>query len=1058
MYSFTGDFKNKRAINLGGTKDRIDKAELLRKTQLERQNRERERLKLLSASKVQAFWRGRQVVRQFTNRLRTEWSERLQRLSELIIRGGGPQSQTPSWIKDVQLLWRDLLFFYNPAYDESRLNSFCELLIWPMDGTPVFITVLRIDDPSECKFRIVTLSRFLLVALNSYNRHSMHQHIQPATAISILLTALNPENYVKGDPANADGMREFGLDVSWRILNAGLYPSIRAYLLHHHVEQKQKDKSSIDAAASLSLLPIRSFQAHSSIHTRSAFSAFISHILTIEILPNRLSIEGIAQFSRYFPFEAVITQLNADPEIYTACMAFKGGFDCDPFAALLGNVLAFGGQRVGKLNPDALSAYLGVLQSLIQFLPDRYLNLLEQSADVQQILHEAEDNDDEEILSHPSTPPIDPRLKLWLSTLTKPLQLIVKSLPPAKPDMSPQEIAHVQRVSNFLLSLMTRWPANKTDLATTLLFRPDTQILGRIWHAFAHESTWSSLAAGRALHLIVADPDKNGDWPSLLLFSELLSRLLLTMGDDEFYSGTGSLPLDQLVDFTTVLKNTTFRLYWYDTSSIGDTIPGTLIRLDYLRELFTRVLQQLHARDSRRPFCPPNHWLMTTSFDLASFTDAVMEESLRDEDDEEEEQQPVPATPFRTSTRMKADRRRPCMDVLTHIPFVITFEMRVSIFRQWVRSDKIRHHRDDFFHAKGKATVRRQYVFEDGFRQLNALGSNLKNRVQITFVDEHGMEEAGVDGGGVFKEFLTALCRQAFDINYGLFQATADQLLYPSSHSYNTTESQLKHLEFLGRILGKALYEGVLVDAAFASFFLAKWLGRKSYLDDLPSLDPELYNGLVFLKNYPGDVEKDLGLTFAVDDAEFGTARSIALIPNGASTPVTNTNRIRYIFLMAHYKLNIQLSRQCTAFFAGLSDILSPKWLQMFNQQELQILLGGVAAPINIDDLKMHTTYGGGYNEGHPTMGMFWRVLAGMDDEGRRALVKFVTSCARPPLLGFKELNPGFQIQMAGEDQDRLPTASTCINLLKLPAYKSEKLLKQKLMYAVHSGAGFDLS
>ena len=42
-------------------------------------------------------------------------------------------------------------------------------------------------------------------------------------------------------------------------------------------------------------------------------------------------------------------------------------------------------------------------------------------------------------------------------------------------------------------------------------------------------------------------------------------------------------------------------------------------------------------------------------------------------------------------------------------------------------------------------------------------------------------------------------------------------------------EQQLNCYEFLGRILGKALYEGVLVDFAFAGFFLSKWLNRSSY-------------------------------------------------------------------------------------------------------------------------------------------------------------------------------------------------------------------------------------
>jgi len=45
----------------------------------------------------------------------------------------------------------------------------------------------------------------------------------------------------------------------------------------------------------------------------------------------------------------------------------------------------------------------------------------------------------------------------------------------------------------------------------------------------------------------------------------------------------------------------------------------------------------------------------------------------------------------------------------------------------------------------------------------------------------------------------------------------------------NLKGERLRYYEFLGRILGKALYEGILVDVFFASFFLSKWLGRISY-------------------------------------------------------------------------------------------------------------------------------------------------------------------------------------------------------------------------------------
>lgn len=57
----------------------------------------------------------------------------------------------------------------------------------------------------------------------------------------------------------------------------------------------------------------------------------------------------------------------------------------------------------------------------------------------------------------------------------------------------------------------------------------------------------------------------------------------------------------------------------------------------------------------------------------------------------------------------------------------------------------------------------------------------------------------------------------------------------------------------------------------------------------------------------------------------------------------------------------------------------------------------------------------------------------------------------------FQELDPPFCIQHAGS-VDRLPTSSTCMNLLKLPEFADEKKLREKLLYAIQSGAGFELS
>ncbi len=103
-----------------------------------------------------------------------------------------------------------------------------------------------------------------------------------------------------------------------------------------------------------------------------------------------------------------------------------------------------------------------------------------------------------------------------------------------------------------------------------------------------------------------------------------------------------------------------------------------------------------------------------------------------------------------------------------------------------------------------------------------------------------------------------------------------------------------------------------------------------------------------------------------------------------------------------------------------------------------------------------NTVYSGGYAPEHETIEFFWQVLKGFSKEDLMQFVKFVTSCPRPPLLGFKELSPKLCIQASGDDQTRLrrffpliveiheiATASTCVNLLKLPMYSSKAALKE---------------
>lgn len=270
-------------------------------------------------------------------------------------------------------------------------------------------------------------------------------------------------------------------------------------------------------------------------------------------------------------------------------------------------------------------------------------------------------------------------------------------------------------------------------------------------------------------------------------------------------------------------------------------------------------------------------------------------------------------------------------------------------------------------------------------------------------INNIGLEEVGIDGGGVFREFLSELIKTAFDPNRGFFMITTDNKLYPNPSVGKIVENYQQHYYFIGRMLGKAIYENLLVELPLAEFFLSKLSGKHSDVDvhQLASLDPELHRNLLSLKAYDGDVI-DLGLDFTVVSNELGETRIDELKPNGANIMVHSLNRIEYIRLMADYKLNRQIRQQCAAFRRGLANVVTVEWLYMFSNKEFQVLISGAEIPVDIEDLRKNTRYGGDFNNEHVTIQLFWDVVRNFNDLEKRQLLKFVTSCSRPPLLGFK--------------------------------------------------------
>ena len=85
--------------------------------------------------------------------------------------------------------------------------------------------------------------------------------------------------------------------------------------------------------------------------------------------------------------------------------------------------------------------------------------------------------------------------------------------------------------------------------------------------------------------------------------------------------------------------------------------------------------------------------------------------------------------------------------------------------------------------------------------------------------------------------------------------------------------------------------------------------------------------------------------------------------------------------------------------------------MKMFNEEELQMLVSGSREALDLRDLQANVAYSGGYSIEHPVIVWLWETLASFTAEQQGAFLKFVTSCSRPPLLGFCHLEPKFCVQ-----------------------------------------------
>jgi len=342
--------------------------------------------------------------------------------------------------------------------------------------------------------------------------------------------------------------------------------------------------------------------------------------------------------------------------------------------------------------------------------------------------------------------------------------------------------------------------------------------------------------------------------------------------------------------------------------------------------------------------------------------------------------------------------------------------------------------------------VRRDLVFEDSFNRFSAIKKgDLHRRTKIIFTNEEG-----IDSGGLTKDWFLLLSRCFASSALKLFTCLPSGELELAS-SGSTDELHLQRLRFVGRVLAKAIFDRQMVHLPMCTILYKHILGMQISLDDIAELDPVLFKSLSWMHKSP--IENIVFETFSVFRED--TLEEVDLKENGSHIDVTEENKYEYILLMARWRAEYRVKDQLEAFLSGLYELIPQESFQVFDIDELELLING-RKDIDIDEIRAYTIFQGSFDKDHTVVLWFWQAMREFSPEKRAIVLKFCTGADRVPVDGFE---PPFNLTEGSDmTDDCLPRTHTCFNQLVLPVYSTYEKLKEKILYAAENSDGFQLS
>jgi E3 ubiquitin-protein ligase NEDD4 len=98
-----------------------------------------------------------------------------------------------------------------------------------------------------------------------------------------------------------------------------------------------------------------------------------------------------------------------------------------------------------------------------------------------------------------------------------------------------------------------------------------------------------------------------------------------------------------------------------------------------------------------------------------------------------------------------------------------------------------------------------------------------------------------------------------------------------------------------------------------------------------------------FVCTSENDITDIIDETFTTTEERFGEMVTIDLKPGGADVPVTEDNKKDYVDHVVDYRISKRVKEQFDAFMSGFSELIPQELITVFDERELELLIGGMS-------------------------------------------------------------------------------------------------------------------